>query len=192
NYTAVTGLRIGTYTITELPTPVIQYLVTLDVSPYFLSDPQSGSFYVESMHDLTFTLTPLPTLPAGYEPKVTTNRLLYPDDKGGVEVTRNDGGTWTVRIAYILEETEVTVEAVDPLSATGNEDIPAGARVWSSDRRLYVAAGATDGRAYIYNMTGVLMRILPYTAGETVFTTLPAGIYIVVTEGGRYKIFIAG
>ncbi|MDR1601381.1 MAG: YDG domain-containing protein, partial [Tannerella sp.] len=190
NYNAVTGLRIGTYTITEPPMPYVPRRVTLNVSPHFASDPLPGVFYIESARDLVITLTPLPTLPDGYEPKVTTNRRLYPDDRGGVKVTRNDGGTWTVRIAYILEETEVTVEAVEPFSGTGNEDLLAGARVWSYGQRLYVTAGATSGQAYIYSIAGILVKILPYVSGETVFATLPAGIYVVTMEGRRDKVII--
>ncbi|MDR1601581.1 MAG: hypothetical protein LBS42_04035, partial [Tannerella sp.] len=63
-------------------------------------------------------------------------------------------------------------------------------RVWSYGNRLYVAAGATDGRAHIYNVTGVLVKILPYAAGETVGATLPAGVYVVAAEGRRYKVAV--
>ncbi|MDR1675601.1 MAG: hypothetical protein LBR86_03935 [Tannerella sp.] len=42
----------------------------------------------------------------------------------------------------------------------------------------------------MYNMTGVLVKILPYVSGETVFTTLPAGIYVVTMEGRRDKVVI--
>jgi hypothetical protein len=173
--------------ITKPPTPIIRRRVTLDVSPYFRSDLQPGSFYVESTHNLVITLTPLPTLPAGYEPKVTTNRISPPDDKGGVTFTLNDDGTYTVRIARIQQNITVTVGAS---FATANENIPSTARAWGYGQRLYIAAGANDGQAYIYNMTGVLVKILPYVSGETVFTTLPAGIYVVTMEGRRDKVVI--
>jgi hypothetical protein len=75
----------------------------------------------------------------------------------------------------------------DPSS---NEGLPAPARVWSYGGRLYIAAGAVDGRACIYNIPGVLVKIIPYTSGETVSETLPAGIYVVVTEGWRTKVII--
>ncbi|MDR1600930.1 MAG: YDG domain-containing protein, partial [Tannerella sp.] len=187
NYDAVTDLPVGTYIIIEPPTPSLPRRVTLNVSSHFASDPQPGVFVV-SDRKLVITLTPLPTLPAGYEPKVTTNRSPYPNDTGGVKITRNDDGTWTVHIAYILEGMEVIAEAVDPISANG--DISASARVWSHGSWLYVAAGANDGRAYIYNISGVLVKTLPYTAGETVFTTLPAGIYVIAADGRQYKVAV--
>jgi hypothetical protein len=187
NYTAVTGLLLGTYIIFELPTPIIQREVTLDVSPYFVSDPSPGIFSVESMHNLKITLTPLGTLPDGYVPKVTTNRRLIPDDKGGVNVTLNDDGTYTVRIMRIQEETVITI-AASP--ATASENISAVARAWSYGRQLYIVAGATNGQAYIYSISGVLVKIIPFAAGETVHTTLPTGIYIVTVDGKRYKVMI--
>jgi hypothetical protein len=147
NYAAITGLSLGTFIITELPTPIIQRKVTLDVSPYFVSDPSPGVFYVESMRNLNITLTPLATLPDGYEPKVTTNRRIIPDDNGGINVTLNNNGTYTVRIMRVQEETVITI-AASP--ATANEDIPAVARAWSYGRQLYIVAGATNGRACIY------------------------------------------
>ncbi|MDR1098260.1 MAG: hypothetical protein LBL57_09020 [Tannerella sp.] len=52
----------------------------------------------------------------------------------------------------------------------------AAVRVWSYGQRLYVAGGATGGQAYIYNLSGAVVKILPYAAGETVSETLPAGI----------------
>jgi hypothetical protein len=186
NYAAVTGLSLGTYTIFELPEPDIRRRVTLNVSPYFISDPSSGVFYVESMHNLEITLTPLITLPDGYAPQVTTNRRIIPDDRG-VNVTLHDDGTYTIRIMRIQEETSITISASPP---TANENIATVARAWSHGRNLYIAAGATHGRAYIYNISGILVKILPFVAGETTHTTLPAGIYLVTIEGRRYKVMI--
>ncbi|MDR3267728.1 MAG: T9SS type A sorting domain-containing protein [Tannerella sp.] len=45
-----------------------------------------------------------------------------------------------------------------------------------------------DGTARIYNLTGQLIKALPHAAGETVQTTLPRGVYIVVVNGKAYKI----
>jgi hypothetical protein len=190
NYAAITDLPLGSIVITEPASPWLPRQVTLNVSPHFASNPAPGVLSIESGRNLVITLTPLPTLPAGYEPKVTTNRRNVPDDKGGVKVTHNNNGTYTVRIVYISEETEVTIEAVAPSSATANGDIPDAARAWSYGQHLYIAAGATIGNAYIYNITGVLVKILPYAAGETVGTVLPAGVYVVVTEGRRSKVII--
>jgi hypothetical protein len=186
NYTAVDDLPIGMYIITKPPAPVIQRRVTLNISPHFASNPAPGSLFVESTHTLTITLTPLPTLPDGYEPQVTTNRISLPDDKGGVMVMRNDDGTYTVLIAHIQQDITVTVATVSPVA---NEHI-AGARVWSYGNRLSVAAGATEGQAYIYNAASALVKILPFAAGETVGATLPAGVYVVATEGRQYKVVV--
>jgi hypothetical protein len=190
NYRAA-ELLLGRLVIIELPYPQIVRRVTLDVSPHFASDPLPGTFYVESHKDLYITLTPLPTLPEGYAPHVTTSRSLVPDDKGGVKMTLNDDGTYKVRIVSITEEMTVTIEAVDPLSGVSNDAIAAAARVWSVGSRLYVAAGATSGRAYIYNLAGTLVKILPFAAGQTVVTPLPAGLYIVRgNDGWAQKIVI--
>jgi hypothetical protein len=186
NFAAVTGLPAGRLVISEHPTPIIRRKVTLDVSPHFASSIAPGSFYVESYSNLTFVLTPLATLPDGYEPKVTTDRSNITGDNGGVQVTRNADGTYTVRIAYIIEETVITVRAVDPATAV---DPVSATRVWSYGNRLYITAPATSGRAYIYNTSGMLVKIVTHTAGETAVTLLPeAGIYVVVVEGRSYLI----
>jgi hypothetical protein len=185
NYVAIKNLLIGYLYILPPPAPKIMREVTLNVSPYFAVN-WPGNFYVESTHNLEIILTPLATLPDGYVPKVTTNRISLPDNKGGVTVTRNSNGAYTVRIANIQQNMTVTIDAV---SSVANENI-AGARIWSYGQWLYIAAVTGDSQAYIYNMTGVLVKILPYISGETVSTTLPAGAYIVVAEGRQYKILV--
>jgi hypothetical protein len=52
---------------------------------------------------------------------------------------------------------------------------------------LYIYA-ATDGDARIYNLTGQLVKAIPYAAGETVHTRLPDGVYVVVVNGKTHKI----
>ncbi|MDR1098495.1 MAG: hypothetical protein LBL57_10220 [Tannerella sp.] len=80
---------------------------------------------------------------AGFVPYVTTGRRLLPDDKGGVRITHNSDGTYTVRIMRIQEETTVTVTAGFPVAT---EYIPAG-RVRSYGNRLYIES-VTGGKAY--------------------------------------------
>jgi hypothetical protein len=171
--------------------PIIQRKVTLDVSPHFASDPAPGSFHVESGSNLKIRLTSLASLPEGYEPKVTTDRV---DDKGGVKVTPNEDGTYTVRIAYIAQNMVVTVEAVAQPGAgdVGNEVASASdvIRVWSYGRQLYISAGANAGHGYVYDISGVLVKTIPFVSGETVSAVLPAGIYIVRAEGKVFKILI--
>jgi len=54
---------------------------------------------------------------------------------------------------------------------------------------LYIYA-ARDGEARIYNLTGQLVKAIPYAAGETVRTALPTGVYVVVVNGRTYKIVV--
>ncbi|MDR3194534.1 MAG: hypothetical protein LBT76_04495, partial [Tannerella sp.] len=72
---------------------------------------------------------------------------------------------------------------------TANTDIAAD-RVWSAGHTLYIHA-THDGEARIYGVTGQLIKALPYTAGETVQTTLPQGVYIVVANGKTHKTVIS-
>ena len=186
NFAAITGLPAGRLVISELSYPRIQRKVTLDVSPHFASSIAPGVFHVESGSDLTIVLTPLATLPDGYEVQATTNRVGNTDARGGVRTTLNADGTYTVRVVYIVEETVITIRAVDP--STADELVPA-TRVWSSGRKVYIATPSTSGQAYVYNIYGQLVNIVSHAAGETVVTQLQeAGIYVVVVEGRSYKI----
>ncbi|MDR3262594.1 MAG: T9SS type A sorting domain-containing protein [Tannerella sp.] len=47
-----------------------------------------------------------------------------------------------------------------------------------------------NGEARIYGLTGQLVKTVPHTAGETVQTTLPRGVYIVAVNGRSYKIIM--
>jgi hypothetical protein len=192
NYNGAT-YSLGKLVINEqATTPIIQRKVTLNVSEHFTSDPAAGSFYIISGRDLVITLTPRASLPEGYKPTVTTNRHIIPDDKGGVNVTLNEeDGTYTVNIPYISEETVVTIEAVELSSGpNGNESAYDALRVWSYGRQLYIAAGANDGQAGIYNVSGVLLQTVPFVSGETHNITLPTGIYIVAAGKQIFKVVI--
>jgi hypothetical protein len=179
----VTGFAPGAQPVR----PVILRRVTLDVSPHFLSDVPAGLSYVESSRDLVITLTPRATLPDDYLPQVTTSRTT--DSEGGITVTHN-GGAWTVRIRRVQEAITVTIAAVASSAgtATAVADI-ADAQVRTFGSRLYIAA-TQPGEAYIYNVYGMRVKAVPVIAGETVAGTLPAGVYIVVLEGRRYKVAV--
>jgi hypothetical protein len=183
--TATTTSATAAVTVMEPVTPVIRRKVTLTASPHFSSYPAAGVYYIESHHNMVITLTPLATLPVGFVPYVTTGRRLLPDDEGGVRITHNGDGTYTVRIMRIQEETTVTVTAGFPVAT---EYIPAG-RVWSYGNRLYIE-NVTGGKAYIYNVSGLLVEIVTPVAGETVVRTLPAGVYVIATKGKRYKVVV--
>jgi hypothetical protein len=183
--TATTTSATAAVTIMEPVTPVIHRKVTLTASPHFSSDPAAGVYYIESHHNMVITLTPLVTQPAGFVPYVTTGRRLLPDDEGGVRIRHNSDGTYTVRIMRIQEETTVTVTTGFPVAT---EYIPTG-RVWSYGNRLYIKS-VTGDKAYIYNVSGLLVEIVTPVAGETVVRTLPAGVYVIATEGKRYKVVV--
>ena len=189
NFAAVNDLPAGRLVISEPPTPSLPRRVTIERAEHFDLYPSPGIYHVESREDMDITLTPRATLPTGYVPQVTTGRVILPDDQSGnIRITANADGTYTVRIFYIIEEVVVTVTAV-PDDDTGSEQPAVAPRVWSHGRRLYIAAPSTSGRAYIYNVSGRLVKIVSHAAGETVVTQLPeAGIYVVVVEGRSYLI----
>jgi hypothetical protein len=93
------------------------------------------------------------------------NNLL--DD---VVITPNADGTPAVR-------SDITL-SID--LTTANTDVVAD-RVWSAGHTIYISA-THDGTARIYNLTGRLIKALPHTAGATVQTVLPRGVYIVCRE----------
>ena len=189
NFAAVGDLPVGRLVISEPPTPSIPRRVTIEPAEHFDLNPSPGIHHVESTKNMDITLTPRATLPEGYVPRVTTGRTIFPDDTpGNIRITANADGTYTVRIFYIIEEVVVRITAV-PDDDTGSEQPSAAPRVWSHGRRLYIAAPSTSGRAYIYNVSGRLVKIVSHIAGETVVTQLPvAGVHVVVVEGRSYLI----
>jgi hypothetical protein len=193
NYVAAT-FELGRFIIYRPSDPYIRRKVKIEPSPYFVTNPLPGTYYVESVHDMVITLTPSVTLPPGYAPYVTTGRKTYPDDKGGVRITANDDGTYTVRILYIIENTVVTITASATSSGSGDtsaERLAADApKVWSHGNRMYITSATTSGMAYVYNVDGQPVKILPIVAGETLTQTLPTGIYVVTIEGKNHKIII--
>jgi hypothetical protein len=191
NYLPAT-FEIGRLVIINPSEPVVRRQVTIEPTSYFTVDPSPGVHYVDSYDHLTITLAPTALLPAGYVPVVATDRRIYPDDKGGVRITANGDGTYTVRILFITENAVVTITASADLSAGPNatEPVAAAPNVWSHADRLYIVAAATSGRAYIYNISGHLIKILPYASGETLSQPLKAGIYVVAIDGRKYKVVI--
>jgi hypothetical protein len=170
--------------ISAAGTPIVSpnNRVTLEVSPHFLSDPSSGSFTVESGHTLLITLAPLSTLPKGSVPQVTVGGL-----NGGITVTPNANGTWTVRISRIQESVVVTISASSSV-AIAEASSPA-MQVWSHRGRLYITA-TQSGEVHIYHLSGARVKVIPVSAGETVTEPLPSGVYVVTQEGRSRKIHI--
>jgi hypothetical protein len=189
NYVGIKDLVLGYILVTDAATPAIVRQVKIIGSEYFTSS-RTDSFLVNSGGNLTFTLTPVKPLPEGQELKVSTNRHIIADDEGGLTVTANPDGTYTVFIPQIKEAVEVTISTVATTIGTGSEVVSDAARVWSSGGQLTIAAGADSGQASIYAVSGVLVKTVPYAAGETVQTTLPTGIYVAVAGNRVFKVVI--
>jgi hypothetical protein len=182
--------EVGRFLIYDLPASVISRRVTIESPLYYDVSPSPGSFYIESGRTLTLTLTPRPSLPEGYVPLVTTDRVVYSDDyPSAIKITANADGTYTVRIAYIIEETVVTIAAVSPDSPTANDPSATVPQVWGYGGRLYIRS-ATTGRAAVYNLSGQQVKALPFAAGETLSQPMPAGIYIVRIGERNYKVVL--
>jgi hypothetical protein len=98
-------------------------------------------------------------------------------------------GTYTVTVTVSGEGlTPVSLEITYRVLPTANEAI-AGQRVWAAGNMLYIVATAT-GEARVFNTGGRFVKAIPHAAGETVVTTLPQGLYIVVAEEKMYKVVI--
>jgi hypothetical protein len=75
------------------------------------------------------------------------------------------------------------------LPPVGNEAQTGAQGIRSVGRTLYITA-MTSGSARVFNLSGQLVQLIPHTAGETVKTVLPAGLYIVTAEGKTCKVMI--
>ncbi|MDR2765056.1 MAG: MBG domain-containing protein [Tannerella sp.] len=185
NFKAVTGLVLGTFTITR--PPVIDPLtrrVTLPSVPGATTEPPSGLYTQPSGNNFTFTLRPSASL-AGHEPVVTTGRET--DALGGVTCTPNGDGSYTVLVREVRQHLTLEISFVSS-GANAAMDLPA-ADVWAFGNRLYIAA-SRSGQAYVYTLAGTLMKTLSVTAGQTTVDTLPAGIYIIAQNGKKHKIVV--
>jgi hypothetical protein len=186
NYTGVTGLALGTFTIVEPVMPVLPREIVLPQIPGVTTLPSAGLYRVSSRSYFEFTLQPSDAV-AGLVPSVTTGRA--DDGEGGVIITPQADGSYLVRIADVRQNLAIVIEYV-PAAA----DLPAAqySRVWAAGAKLYLAAGSRDVRAKVYTLTGTPVKTLRVAAGETVAETLPAGVYIVAPDDGsqRVKVFI--
>jgi hypothetical protein len=152
----------------------------VDLPSDFQTNPVSGSYYVNSGDDFIFYL-PVEAVPSGQTPNVTTGRDT--DTQGGVVITLRDNGRYEIRIRAIRQDIVVSISFI-----VGNESVPT-AKVWSSGGTLYITS-TVAGKAHIYNVVGVPLKILSCIAGETIQTTLTGGLYIVALEGKSWKVVI--
>ncbi|MDR2469438.1 MAG: fibronectin type III domain-containing protein [Tannerella sp.] len=162
------------------PNPIMRQ-VTLRLPAGIVSQPASGMHRIASGRDFVFTLT----LPSGQVPTVKTDRLIQGDPEV-LTALPNADGSYTFTIRQVRQTLEITVT-----SGVGNAGVSASTTVWANGGTLYIAA-STSGEAYIYNVSGQLVKTLHATSlhGETATTQLPRGVYIVVVGGKTYKVII--
>jgi hypothetical protein len=155
--------------------------ILLPKVPGVVTDWPAGIHYVVSGTNYSFKISPEKGRELTEAPVV---RINFPDIIA--TVTANGDGTYTALIPNIMRDIEVSIEAaVTP--STGNAVI-SGDRIWSAGNRLYIQT-ASSGQAQVYSLSGALVKIIRYTAGETI-TELPAGIYIVNAYGKAQKVAI--
>jgi hypothetical protein len=141
-----------------------------------------GIHYVRSQEDFAFTAEA--TIP-GTEIAVETG-YSAPD---GLVITPLGNWRWEVRLRGIQQNVAVTVKSVcyeDELTKSTGAASATAAGVRVSGGVLYLTAN-TSGTAYIYSAAGQLVTTLPHTAGETVQTSLPKGIYLIRTADKTHK-----
>ncbi|MDR2764434.1 MAG: putative Ig domain-containing protein [Tannerella sp.] len=159
----------------------IQRWVTLPEVAHIETSPMAGVYSLPSGSDFFFKVR-LTGPYAGMKPVVTTDRHL--PDSIGVIVERNGDGSYDVHIRAVRESIHVTLQAADITGNTGIEKT----HVRTSGRQLYITS-ACDNEATIYALSGMLLKNIPITAGETVQTSLPFGIHIVrLSRGGVFKV----
>jgi len=143
-----------------------------------------GIHYVNSGSDLTFRVMPTGAN-AGKVPVVETGRKSIPD-KQGVRVVSNGDGTYTVTIYRVREAIDLRISFAAP-----NSNVEAdGTSIYTERETLYVTS-PTANTAKVYNVSGVLVRTLTLSAGETVRTALPAGFYVVALgNGNTHKVIV--
>jgi hypothetical protein len=175
---------VQTFTLTTQdypPAPVIVRYVTLPQVDGCVMTPVAGMYTIRSGSDFTFTFT----LPAGKIPAVNTNRLIsgVPETLTG---TPDGDGSYTFVIRAVYQNVEVSIT-----TTAGNEEVTAGApQVRAYGGNLYVhteTLHATPVQLRIYTLNGTLYKQQEITGGDTVIP-LPAGIFIVLLDGRRYKI----
>jgi hypothetical protein len=158
------------------PSPSLRQ-VTLPATSGITTEPGAGTYYVPSGEDFVFTVIPSASQ-SSLEPDITDSRT-----PSIVEYTKNDDGTWTVRVKYVQNNIALTLKM-----SVGNEAIDGNA-VWSSGRQLYITS-VTGGEARIYGITGALAKAVAVAVGETQSVSLPAGVYVVVLGGKTYKAIV--
>ncbi|MDR1330564.1 MAG: hypothetical protein LBK07_00480, partial [Tannerella sp.] len=182
NYEAITGLVLGTFTVYDLPMPVIRRRVTLLPASGLTTDPPASTYYISSGSDFTFTLTPDVPPPAGTPPQVQTNRAGVPDSSTGIRMTANADGSYTVIIAGIRQDIDVILSI-----PADNAHVADGALTVGTAPGV---RGVANGRPapvslHVYNLAGTLIRRTAVPPGTTRLS-VATGIYV-VTDGDAFR-----
>ena len=158
--------------------------VVLPEVPGLISSYAPGIYHVNSGNNMMFRVMPT-GVNAGKVPVVATGRKSIPD-KQGVRVVSNGDGTYTVTIYRIREAIDLRISFAAP-----NSNVEAdGTSIYTERETLYVTS-PTANTAKVYNVSGVLVRTLTLSAGETVRTALPAGFYVVALgNGNTHKVIV--
>ena len=158
--------------------------VVLPEVPGLISSYAPGIYHVNSGSNMMFRVMPTGAN-AGKVPVVETGRKSIPD-KQGVRVVSNGDGTYTVTIYKIREAIDLRISFAAP-----NSNVEAdGTSIYTERETLYVTS-PTANTAKVYNVSGVLVRTLTLSAGETVRTALPAGFYVVALgNGNTHKVIV--
>jgi hypothetical protein len=186
-----------TASVTPPPPPPVtptQRQVYLSSAPEgFTYDRPAGTYFVDSRGDFVFIIITTTiddangALKAAGHPldnlKVTTGTAR--DTNGGVILERIATDSMRVTIKMVNENITITVTSGTP---DGIKTVD-GAKVWSYGGELHLYSPAA-GEAWIYSLTGQLVKKLTYTAGETVTQPLARGVYIVKTEKKTWKVIV--
>lgn len=147
-----------------------------------ITDPTEGEHLVKAYKDFTFTIRAKP----GYNMDNLTVKTGKPawDEKGGIEIVRNNDRSATVTILKITSSMNIMIEGVSPVA---NETVD-HQTVWSHKNKLYIQS-AEGCRLKIYTITGQLIVSKKMNNKEHTIDLEP-GIYTVVLDDNSYKIII--
>jgi hypothetical protein len=181
NYTAVTGLTLGSFSILEAPTPSVLYSVELPSAAGLATSPLAGTYYVYGGEDFTFRLTlAVPSL-NGTLPQVQTNRTNVPAGSD-LQITPNADGSYTVVILDILQHIKITLSTPMDNASVAAADL----EVYAAPGAIAVANSRSDAATlHVYSLAGMLVRQTTVPPGTTRIA-VPPGIYI-VTDGGAFR-----
>jgi hypothetical protein len=140
---------------------------------------ESGQCGVLSGRDFEFTIRPTGDQ-AGKVPVVKSDRQMA-DGKTDVEVTRDatDRGLYHVRVLQVQSPVTLTIT----FRSESSNQLIQDTKVWGGKETLHIFP-VLRGEAVIYGSAGERVAIAPLEAGQESIVPLPAGVYVVVLDGG--------